>query len=117
RIKRLALGVADETLFRLGRIGSRPRAAAELAEHAERIAGVIHAGVGAALGLAVDRTVHADLPGRPMSGQRILLVLRNRIVAHAGEKIVGLIVLARVRHAESPVFVLTQPALRRPMGA
>src|SRR2546427_45003 len=40
--------------------------------------------------LAADR---AHAPGRQVSGERILLIARHRIVAHPGEEIVGLIIL------------------------
>ena len=48
-----------------------------------------------------------------MAGDGVLLVARDRVVAHAGEIIVGMIVLAHVLEAEAPVFALAQPPLRR----
>ena len=56
----------------------------------------------------VDAAVEAHLPGRPVAGDGVLLVARDRIVAHAGEIIVGMVVLAHVLEAEAPVLVLAQ---------
>ena len=47
---------------------------------------------------------------------RVLLILGDGVVAHAGEEIVGMVVFAHVLEAEAPVFLLAQPALGRAMG-
>src|SRR2546423_10372505 len=60
----------------------------------------------------VHTTVEPHLPGRAMSGDCIFLVPRDRVVAHAGEVIVRMIVFAHVLETELPVFPLAQPALR-----
>src|SRR5262249_5562966 len=55
--------------------------------------------------------VHAHFPGGAMAGDRFLLIARDRILAHSGEEIVGLVVFAHMMEAEAPVFALAQPAL------
>ena len=63
-----------------------------------------------------------------MTGEGVLLVLGDGVVVHAGEEIVGMVVLAHVGEAEPPVFILAcrvpwardaapapcSPATRRP---
>ena len=44
-----------------------------------------------------------------MAGDGILLVLEDGVIAHAGEVIVGVVVLAHVLEAEAPILVLAQP--------
>ena len=51
-----------------------------------------------------------------MSGQRVFLIAGDGIVAHAGKKIIGLIVFAYVIETEPPIFALAISPLRRPMG-
>src|SRR6185503_14201029 len=63
----------------------------------------------------VDAAIEAHLPGRAMSGDGVLLVTRDRILAHAGEIVVGMVVFPHMFEAEAPVFPLAQPALRRPV--
>ncbi|MGA8075812.1 MAG: hypothetical protein WB868_00315 [Xanthobacteraceae bacterium] len=41
--------------------------------------------------------------------------MRNRIVAHAGEEVVGIVVFAHMLEAELPVFGCAQPAFWRTM--
>src|SRR6202047_220560 len=55
--------------------------------------------------------IHAHFPGRAMTGDRILLVFGDRIVAHPGEEIVRVVVLAHMAEAEPPMLVLALPAL------
>src|SRR5690242_19791456 len=50
-----------------------------------------------------------------MAGHGVLLVTRDGVVAHAGEVVVGAVVLAHVLQAETPVLVLAQSPLRRAM--
>src|ERR1041384_7742108 len=57
----------------------------------------------------------AHLPGRAMTGHRVLLILHHGVFAHAGEVIVGMVVLADVLEAEAPVLVLPRTTLRRAM--
>ena len=115
-MQRLALGVADHAAFRLRRLGARPPAPTGLLEHVEGIIRAVEAGVARPpLHRLVDRAVHADFPGRPMTVDRILLITRDRVVAHAGEEIVRLVILAHMREAEVPVFLFPLPALRRAM--
>src|SRR5262249_16108189 len=82
------------------RIVSRP---VGVPEHSCRTAGA----------LAADRT---HLPGRTVTGQRLLLVFGDGIFAHAGEKIVRIIIFTDMLEAELPVFAGAQPAFRRAMG-
>src|SRR5262249_40160866 len=63
--------------------------------------------------LAAD---HSNPPGGEMSGERIFLKARTRIVAHAGKKIIGLIVFANVIEAEPPVFALSIATFWRPVA-
>src|SRR5207245_3304920 len=84
---------------------------AKLLEHAERIRRRCRART-TARAFAID----PDLPGRTMAGDRLLLVFCDRILAHPGEEIVRVIILAHVLEAEAPVFALAQPALRGAMG-
>ncbi len=55
------------------------------------------------------RLPDAHFPGRAMAGDGLLLISRDRIVAHAGEEIVRLVVFAHVRQTEAPIFLLSQP--------
>src|SRR5713101_5586620 len=64
------------------------------------------------VGLAVD----PDLPGRTMAGNGLLLISGNRVFAHSGKKIVGMIVVAHVMKAEAPICARAQAPLGRPMG-
>jgi hypothetical protein len=48
-----------------------------------------------------------------MTGQRILLVTRNRIRVHTGEEIIRLVVLADVIETEVPVFLVVGTTLGR----
>ena len=50
-----------------------------------------------------------------MAGHCILLIARDRVLAHSGKVVVGAVVLAHVLQAETPVLVLTQPPLGRAM--
>src|SRR6516165_167969 len=54
-------------------------------------------------------------PGRSMTRDGVFLITRNRLVAHAGEKIIGTIVLADVIEAEAPVLVFLATPLGRAM--
>ena len=59
---------------------------------------------------AADRT---HFPGRTVAGDRVLLIFRDRVVAHAGEEIVRIVVFAHVLEAELPILAGAQPAFRR----
>src|ERR1043166_741819 len=112
RIERLALRVADRPVLAwLFRAWGCP--AAELREHAERIGGPIERGEpsGTCTRLTGLLAVLAQLPGRPMAGHGILLEPCHRIIAHPGEIIVGMVVLAHVFEAEAPILALAQPSL------
>src|SRR5215467_2567139 len=115
-VQRLALGIAHRAALRLlPRVG-RARPTAELAEHAERIVGALVAEEPARARLAGSLAAHhAHLPGRAMAGDRVLLIARDRVLAHAGEKIVGVIVLAHMIETEPPVLALLRAPLRRPV--
>src|SRR5205085_12681617 len=79
------------------------RGRTELADQVEWVVGI------KAVGVAIE----AHLPGRAMTDHRVLLVLQDRVLAHAGKIIVGLVVGAHVIEAEAPVFPLMHPPLRR----
>src|SRR5882757_9781144 len=104
--QRLALSIADGAR-RLGLLGLR--AGAEFAKHIERVARRISAEFGAGM------IAGAHLPGRAMSRDGVLLILEDRVIAHAGEVIVGVVVLADVLDAETPMLVLARPSFGRPM--
>jgi hypothetical protein len=53
----------------------------------------------------------AHLPGRAVSGDGVLLILQDGVVAHAGEIIVRVVVLAHVLETEAPMLVLARPGL------
>src|SRR5262249_26802664 len=61
-------------------------------------------------------SVHPHPPSRAVSGNRLLLIARDRVVAHSGEEIVRLIVFAHVLQAEPPVFALAQPPFGSAVG-
>src|SRR3974377_1710878 len=99
-VKGLALGiVACPPPFGLGAGLRRARVrSAELPQDVERISSARTfvkktADLSLCALLAADRS-HA--PGRQMSGERVLLITRDRVVAHPGEKIVGLLVVGPV---------------------
>src|SRR5690348_1761733 len=113
-MQRLALGVALGVLAALAALGSR----AELAEHIERIlrlAKSVEEARAARLARALSAE-HPHLPGRPVAGDRVLLIARDRVVAHAGEVVIRMIVLAHVIEAEAPVLALLGAPLRGAMG-
>ena len=60
-----------------------------------------------------DRAVDPHRPGRPMPGERILLIALHRAVAHPGEIIVRLVVGADMIEAEAKELALVIPALGR----
>ena len=94
------------------------RPSAELLEHAEGILGAAEFGTKARRMGARRRppAVHAHLPGRAMPDDGFPLIAGDVVGAHAGEEIVGVIVLAHVIKAEPPIFLLAQTPLRRAMG-
>src|SRR5262249_22475531 len=70
---------------------------------------------GVQIGIAIATlaaAIGAHLPGRPMAGQRILLVTRDSLCIHAGEEIVRLVIFANVVEAEVPVLARVLAALR-----
>src|SRR5262245_43670863 len=100
-MQRLALDVAHgaRRLRLLLLLRAPATGTAEFAEHTERI-------LRAVSGVRARRAIAGPhLPGRAMAGDRILLVLRHGVVAHAGEEIVVVVVLAHVVETEPPVFV------------
>src|SRR5580658_10151871 len=106
----------------LATLRRRPRMAglrAGLTEHGERVRGFPLGGAKTAAGAPGRRALAADrahFPGRAVAGDGFLLILRDRIVAHAGKKIVGIVVFAHVLEAEPPILVGLQPTLRRAMS-
>src|SRR5690606_15179354 len=105
--ERLALGIAHRTGF-----GARLLLGAHaLAEQAEGIAPAVETiEVGPRMALS-----GAHLPGRPVTGQRILLIGHDRGIVHAGEEIIVLIVLAHVIETVAPIILLAPAALGRAM--
>src|ERR1051326_2162234 len=59
----------------------------------------------------------SHFPGRPVPGERVLLIRHHGVIAHPGKEIVGLIVRAHVMQTEAPVLVFTVASLRRAMRA
>src|SRR5216684_1483595 len=114
-VERLAFGIAHDAALGCIALRLEPRSAPVL-EQSERI-------VREELPVAVLRrlrggalAVDADLPGRTMAGNGLLLISGNRVFAHSGKKIVGMIVVAHVMKAEAPIFARAQAPLGRPMG-
>src|SRR5262245_19453667 len=113
RVERLALGVAHHASG-MRRLRARARLAAEFGVDAERIGGVTERAIKPVrprLAVTGLLAVEAELPGRTVSCDGVLLIARDRLVAHAGEVIVRMIVLAHVLEAEAPVLALAQAAL------
>src|SRR5262249_36582396 len=109
-MQRLALGIAHHAPFGRGSLaGWAPRPQAQLVEKPERIRGALGSKTVGAVRIA---TVHPHFPGRTVPGDGLFLIARDRILAHSGEEIVGLVVFAHMLKAEAPVFALAQPALR-----
>src|ERR1051326_898973 len=107
-MQRLALGVAHHT-FRRGTLAlGPPWPHTQLVENPERIRG---AAVRTETVATVLVPVHPHFPGRAMTRNGLLLIARDRVLAHSGEEIVGLVILAHVLEAEAPVFALAQAAL------
>src|ERR1700733_924986 len=112
-MKRLALGIADGAPLGLGArmCGRRPRAA-ELPRDIEGIIGAQGLGKRSARSApcaplaAAGAADHADLPCRQMTREGILLITRHGIVAHTGEKIIGVVVFPNVIETEPPIFAL-----------
>src|SRR5262249_45844398 len=104
---RLGLGLAART-------GATAAAAVELGKHVEGIGSAVEVGSGRALAFAAA-AIGAHLPGRAVAGQRVLLIARHGFGVHAGEEIVGLVILADVVEAEVEVLARVLAALRRAM--
>src|SRR5208282_5949484 len=107
----------------LAALGRGPRMAgpggAGLAEQRERVLGGPAGGAGfgpTAPGVTAFAADRAHFPGRTVAGNGLLLIFRDCVLAHAGEKIVRIVVFAHVFEAELPILAGAQPALRRPMG-
>ncbi len=102
-VESLAFHIADRPRLGFGAVEARAPAGIEFIEHIEWIGGsedAVRPRFSAGAGFAV----HAHLPGRPMPGDGILLILRDRVVAHSGEEVVGLVVFAHMREAEPPIL-------------
>src|SRR4029078_3102315 len=84
-----------------------------LAEHAEGIGGAFEFRLRPCL--AFGAGIGAHFPGRPMPGQRILLVSRRPVGIHAGKEIIGLVVFAHMAETEVPVLLVIGAALWRAM--
>ena len=50
-----------------------------------------------------------------MAGQVLFLVFDNGVIAHAGEKVIGVVVFADVFETELPILAGAQTPLRRAM--
>src|SRR5262245_46796533 len=116
RIERLALGITHPA----GLLAAPP-CASDTAEFPEKTEGIIRTaelgtktrGMGARGRLS---PVHPHLPSRTVADHGFLLVAGNIFGAHAGEEIVGMVVLAHVFEAKPPIFTLAQPSLRGAVG-
>src|SRR5260370_3390304 len=114
-VERLAFGIAHDAALGCIALRLEPRSARVL-EKSERIGreelpvAVRRRSRGGAL--AVD----ADLPGRTVAGNGLLLISGDRVFAHSGKKIVGMIVVAHVMKAEAPIFARAQAPLGGAMG-
>src|SRR4029079_1628780 len=118
RLERLARGVVHGALAPARLCTGIALARAELTEHAERIGCAVGArreAIARKARLAAVATERAELPGRQVTGQRVFLVRRHRVVGHTREEIVAVIVLAHVIETETPVLPFLAAALRRAM--
>src|SRR5262245_52498744 len=114
-VERLALGVAHQTA--VGRAALRMGACGPcLLEQTERI---VREKLPTRIVRSASRVfaVHADFPGRTMAGDRLLLITGDRILAHSGKKIVGMIVFAYMVETKPPIFALAQASLGGAMGS
>src|SRR5262249_44425641 len=120
RIERLALGITHPPGL-WGPPPPAPRGASHSAEFPEKPEWIIRTaelgtktrGMGAR---GRSSPVHPHLPSRTVANHGFLLVAGNIFGAHAGEEIVGMVVLAHVFEAKPPIFTLAQPSLRDAMG-
>ncbi len=115
-VERSALGI--EHLAALGRRTS-PTATSHPLEQPKGIVGRptgTAGAAGAALAVAATSSDRAHFPGRTVPSKVFFLIFRDRVVAHALEKIIRIVVFADMIQAETPIFRRAQPALRRAMG-
>src|SRR4029079_17807359 len=105
RVQGFSLGVADRSSFG-ARLLSRAHASAKQTDRISVTAKSTH--------IRPNRSLAGShLPGRTMSGKGIFLVGHHRRIAHAGEKIIGLVVFADVIEAKTPIVLLAPASLRR----
>src|SRR5262249_15700807 len=115
RVQCFAFGVARPSPLGLAvKLTATNTAPAELTENIERIGARIF-GVEAAFCSRTSDAACPELPGREVTGERILLITRHRVVAHASEKIIRVIVFADVIETETPVLVFSVTSFRRTM--
>src|SRR5215510_9082590 len=99
RVQGFSLSVADRSSFSAGLLFS----AHSFAKQTERISVTAKRPH-----IRPNRSLAGShFPGRTMSGEGVLLVSHHRRVAHSGEKIVGLVVLAHVIQTKTPIILLT----------
>src|ERR1700691_3643991 len=117
-VERTALGIED-----FAALGSRPRMPVD-ADPRDQIERVFRREtLGAEVGgtpavAAAPATAAADrphFPGRTMPGEVLFLIFGDGVIAHAGEKVVGVVVFADVFETELPVFAGAQAPFRRAM--
>ena len=105
---------ALRSALRMTRVSRRRRCSpfCAVAEQLERIVGALERRPEPRRARAPGRlaAVHAHLPGRAMADHRLALVARDVVGAHAGEEIVGVVVLAHVVEAEPPILLLAHRA-------
>src|SRR5262249_14402825 len=120
RVGRPSSGIGDAPAAAPAQILAATRAGGtKVAEQTERIVGAFEVGLEPRRmrARAWAAAVHAHLPGRAVAEHRLFLIAGDVGLAHAGEEIIRMIVLADMSEAEAPVLVLTRTALRRPMGS
>jgi hypothetical protein len=114
-VQGLALSIEDGSPpFRLGASPVRARCA-ELTQDIERIRrSPAFIKKPANSSFRTFLTAHrSHTPSRQVSREGVLLISRHRVIAHAGEVIIGLVVFADMGETEFPVFVFPIAPFRR----
>src|SRR5262245_10613612 len=120
RVERPSFGIVDDAALAPAQmLAVTGGGGAKVAEQTERIVGTFEIGLEPRRmrARAWAAAIHTHLPGRTVADHRLFLIAGDVGLAHAGEEIIRVIVLADMSEAEPPVLVLARTALGRPMGS